>query len=122
MKRLLRWIGIALGSLAVLGIITYGVLYVLSERVLRRAYAVPTVVSSIPTDPASIIEGQRLATIHGCLGCHGKRERGSSVSSFWRRGNHFSFQSNSDGSQTPDFIVRETMVLREGGASAGQLA
>jgi mono/diheme cytochrome c family protein len=77
MKRLLRWIGIALGSLAGLVIIAYAVLYILSERVLRRTYEVPTVALSIPTDPASIIEGRRLATVHGCFaGCHGKQAGG----------------------------------------------
>jgi cytochrome c553 len=77
MKRLLRWISIALGTLVGLGIVAYTVVYVLSERILQRAYAVPTVALSIPTDPASIIEGQRLATIRGCFsGCHGKEAEG----------------------------------------------
>jgi cytochrome c553 len=76
-KRLLRWIGIALGSLAALGILAYAVMYVLSERVLRRTYEVPAVAVPIPTDPASIIEGRRLATIRGCFGgCHGKQAQG----------------------------------------------
>jgi mono/diheme cytochrome c family protein len=76
-KRLLRWIGIALGSLAALGILAYAVMYVLSERVLRRTYEVPAVAVPIPTDPASIIEGRRLATILGCFGgCHGKEAQG----------------------------------------------
>ena len=78
MKRLLRWIGIALGSIAGLVIAAYGVLYVLSERVLQHSYAIPTVALSIPTDPASIIEGRRLATIRGCVGgCHGKEAEGT---------------------------------------------
>ena len=77
MKRLLRWISIALGTLVGLGIVAYTVVYVLSERILRRTYAVPTVALSIPTDPASIIEGQRLATVRGCFsGCHGKGAEG----------------------------------------------
>lgn len=77
MKRLLRWIGTALGSLATLGIIAYVVAYVLSERVLRRTYEVPAVAISVPKDPASIIEGRRLATIRGSLsGCHGKQAEG----------------------------------------------
>ena len=78
MKRLLRWIGVALGSVAGLGIVAYAVVYVLSERVLRHTYAIPTVAISIPTDPASIIEGRRLATIHGCFGgCHGRQAEGA---------------------------------------------
>ena len=77
MRRLLRWIGIALGSLAALGILAYAVMYVLSERVLRRTYEVPAVAVPIPTDPASIIEGRRLAIIRGCFGgCHGKQAEG----------------------------------------------
>ncbi len=77
MKRLLRWIGIGLGSLAGLVIVAYAVAYVLSDRVLQHVYAIPAVAISIPTDPASIIEGQRLATVRGCVGgCHGKQAEG----------------------------------------------
>jgi cytochrome c553 len=77
MKRLLRWIGIALGSLAALGIAAYAVAYVLSERVLRRTYDRPAVTFSVPTDPASIAEGRRLAIVRGCFGgCHGKQAEG----------------------------------------------
>ena len=77
MKRLLRWTGIALGSLAGLGIIAYAVLYVLSERALQRTYRVPVVALSVPNDPASITEGRRLATVRGCFyGCHGKQAQG----------------------------------------------
>ena len=77
MSRFLRWIGITLGSLVGLGIVAYGVMYVLSERVLRRTYDVPAVALSIPTDPASISEGRRLATVRGCFsGCHGKQAEG----------------------------------------------
>jgi cytochrome c553 len=78
MKRLLRWIGIALGSLAGSGAIAYAVLYILSERVLQRTYAIPAVALSIPSDSASIIEGRRLATVRGCFsGCHGKEGEGA---------------------------------------------
>ena len=77
MKRLLRWIGIGFGSLVALGIIAYAVVYALSERILRHTFEVAAVAVSIPTDPASITEGQRLATIHGCFGgCHGKQAEG----------------------------------------------
>jgi mono/diheme cytochrome c family protein len=77
MKRLLRWTGMAIGTLAVLAIIACVVVYVLSERVLGRAYDVPPVAISIPTDPAAIDEGRRLAIIRGCFGgCHGKQVEG----------------------------------------------
>ena len=77
MKGLLRWIAIALGALVALGIIAFGVVYVLSERILRRTYEVPAAAVSIPTDPAAITEGRRLATIHGCFSdCHGRHGEG----------------------------------------------
>ena len=77
MKHLLRWIGVGLGSVAGLVMTAYAVVYVLSERVLQHTYTVPAVGISIPTDSASITEGRRLATVHGCLSCHGKRVEGT---------------------------------------------
>jgi mono/diheme cytochrome c family protein len=78
MNRLLRWIGTSLAALVGLVIVAYAVLYVLSERVLRRTYDKPTIALSIPRDPASIVEGRRLATIRGCFGgCHGKEAQGA---------------------------------------------
>lgn len=78
MKRVLRWIGIALASVAGLAVIAYAVLYVLSENALHRTYPVPAVSLSIPSDAESIREGQRLATVRGCLpGCHGKSGEGA---------------------------------------------
>jgi cytochrome c553 len=77
MKRVLRWTGVALGTLAGLGIAAYVVAYVLSERVLQHVYEIPAIAISVPTDSPSIIEGRRLATIRGCVGgCHGKQAEG----------------------------------------------
>src|SRR5215469_9067771 len=78
MKRLLRWIAIAVVALVALGIIAFGVVYVLSERILTRSYAVPPAALSIPTGPAAVTEGSRLTAIHGCLGsdCHGMHGEG----------------------------------------------
>lgn len=77
-KRLLRWLGVACAGLLVLAVVAYIVVYVRSERVLQHKYAVPAVTLSVPADPASIAEGQRQATIHGCFaGCHGKQAEGA---------------------------------------------
>jgi mono/diheme cytochrome c family protein len=77
MKRLLRWVGIALGGVAVLAIIACAVVYVVSERVLQKTYAIPSGAIAIPADPESIVEGRRLATVHGCFGgCHGRQAEG----------------------------------------------
>src|SRR6476661_9688913 len=77
MWHLLRWIGIAVGGLVGLSIVGYAVVYGLSERILRRTYEVPAVVLTIPTDPDSIREGRRLATVRGCFhDCHGTEAEG----------------------------------------------
>jgi cytochrome c553 len=62
----------------VIGLFAYIVVYILSERALRHTYPVAAVALSVPTDPASIAEGQRLATVRGCYGgCHGKKAAGA---------------------------------------------
>jgi hypothetical protein len=78
MKRVLRWIGVGFGLVAGLAIVAYAVVYVLSERVLTHTYAIPAVAITIPTDPAAVVEGRRLATVRGCVGaCHGKQAEGT---------------------------------------------
>lgn len=77
MNRLLRRTGIVLSTVAGLLIVASVTIYGLSERVLRHTYEVPGVALTIPTDPESIQEGRRLATIRGCFGgCHGKEASG----------------------------------------------
>lgn len=77
MERLPRWLRTGLLLLLGLVVLAVGVLYVLSERVVRRIYQEPLVDLVVPTDSQSIAEGQRLATIRGCSGgCHGERIEG----------------------------------------------
>jgi cytochrome c553 len=77
MTRALRWTGIAVGSLLGLAVLGYAIVYALSERVLRHTYPTPVIALNVPTDPQSIQEGRRLATIHGCVhDCHGKEVEG----------------------------------------------
>ena len=78
MKSVVRWAVVVLTSLIALIIVAYAVVYILSERILRRTYEVPTIAISLPTDAESIAEGRRLATIRGCYGgCHGKEAHGA---------------------------------------------
>lgn len=46
-------------------------IYVVSELKIREAHATPGNPVAVPSDPISIAEGERLARITGCLGCHG---------------------------------------------------
>ncbi len=66
--------GIGLIALAVLG----GYVW-LEQRVtwtLQRRYDVPLDTLTIPTDSASIAEGERQAWFHGCHGCHAPQLQG----------------------------------------------
>ena len=78
MRRLLRWTATVLGGLVGLTVVACAIMYVLSERVMRHTYDIPIASMTIPTDPASVAEGRRLATLRGCFhGCHGKEAEGA---------------------------------------------
>ena len=78
MKRVVWWIGVIVGGLVGLVVVAYTIVYVASERVLKRTYPIPVTSVPIATDPASIAEGGRLAMIRGCVGaCHGKQAEGT---------------------------------------------
>lgn len=67
-----------MGALLLLALLALAVVYALSERALDRVYPIPAVTLSVPDDPASVVEGRRLATIRGCVGgCHGKEGGGA---------------------------------------------
>ncbi len=77
MKRVLRWIGYAFAGVAALIVVAIAAVYARSEWILRRTYEFPAVALAIPTDPAAIAEGRRLAITRGCFnGCHGKEAGG----------------------------------------------
>ena len=64
----------ALSALAVLAIAAGGGYWWLGHRANAIATAtvpVPTDSVAVPTDPASLVEGERLAWLRGCHGCHG---------------------------------------------------
>ena len=78
MNRLLRWTGITIATLAVVVVIAYAAIYMISERTLGQTWPVQKVTLTLPTDPAAIDEGRRLATIRGCVNaCHGKSGEGT---------------------------------------------
>lgn len=73
MTKLLRRGGLVLGSMVALAIIAYGIVYLVSARMISRTYDIPAVAIVVPTDQAALDEGKRLATVYGCFaGCHGK--------------------------------------------------
>lgn len=71
MKKVLKWIGILLVGLVGLIVLIALAGYVASERRLNRAYEVAGRALTLPSDAASVAEGQRLTIIRGCVDCHG---------------------------------------------------
>lgn len=62
-----------LAVLLVLGLVAVGTVYALSARVIAgaRDVVVPPFTHPLPTDSASLAEGERFARVRGCTGCHG---------------------------------------------------
>lgn len=70
-KRIVRW---GLGILAVLVLVVAAVsaVYAVSSWRMGRAYSFRPPEVAVPTDPAAIAEGARLAITRGCVDCHGE--------------------------------------------------
>jgi mono/diheme cytochrome c family protein len=77
-KRILKWFGRAVAGLVAFLILAALVVYVLSERELRRQYTdVPLKDFTVSYDAESVSKGKRLATLYGCFNsCHGDRMQG----------------------------------------------
>jgi mono/diheme cytochrome c family protein len=71
MLKVLKWIAIVIGGLAAIILLAVGIVYGLSNARLDHTYTVQVQTVPIPTDQASIAYGKHLASIHGCMACHG---------------------------------------------------
>ena len=77
-RKIARFVGWGLASIAGLILLAVLVIYVWSEIILRRAYeAEPQPLVAAP--PALVAQGYRLARLHGCLSCHGEGLTGNEV-------------------------------------------
>jgi mono/diheme cytochrome c family protein len=79
MKKILKWAGITLGSLVVLLLVAYGVIYYSVQSRFDKQYEVAVQPIAIPTDSASIALGEHVAAIKGCNDCHGENYGGNVV-------------------------------------------
>ncbi len=71
MRRVLKWIGIVLGSLVGLLVVAVIVLNILSSRILNRTFNITAETITIPVDDASLARGEYLANAV-CTECHGE--------------------------------------------------
>ena len=71
--RVLKWVGIVLGSLVGLLVVALVVIYFVVGARLNKTYDIQPQVVAVPADPVSIERGRHLAeAITACQDCHGK--------------------------------------------------
>ena len=78
-RKIFKWIGIVLGSLIGLLVLAFVVLYTIGTvkwNKMHGPYDLPVEAISVPTDQASIVRGEHVATIHMCKDCHTDTWRG----------------------------------------------
>jgi len=78
MKKFLKWLGFVVAGVFAVAILTVVYVHFTFEREMTRQYKVAETLSvSLPTDPAEIAEGKRLAQLTGCTHCHGDNLAGA---------------------------------------------
>src|SRR5690348_14107693 len=78
-RTILRWLGRVAAALLVLVVVAVGAVYGLSERRFRSGFTVPEHALVVRTDPETIARGEHVATVRGCVECHGAGLRGNTV-------------------------------------------
>jgi cytochrome c553 len=68
--RILRWIGIVVGSLLAVVAVALGVIYALSQRRIAKHYDVTGHDVPVATDSATLALGEHVAITRGCTNCH----------------------------------------------------
>jgi mono/diheme cytochrome c family protein len=76
MLKVLKWIGIVLGSLLGLAILGVAIIYFVYGARMERRYTISPEAIAIPTDAASIERGRRLVVAAQCQDCHGENLAG----------------------------------------------
>lgn len=76
MRTLVKWLGLALGSVAGMLFLAVTTVYVLGSWKLGQRHDVSPAGVVVMSDAEIIAEGARLAKIYGCVGCHGPNLEG----------------------------------------------
>lgn len=72
LRKVLKWIGIVIGSLLVIILIFCAIVYFKTQSRINKKYEVKLQFLTIPVADSSLYqEGKHLAEIRGCTGCHG---------------------------------------------------
>ena len=68
--RVVKWIGIGVGSLLGLIVLALGVVYLLTQRRIDRRYEIAGHDVAVADDSATLARGEHVADVRGCRGCH----------------------------------------------------
>lgn len=79
LKKILKWVGIGLGTLLGIVLVALAVIYGISVMRLNKSYTVPATTLTVPTDAATVAEGKRQYFTRGCVDCHGDNGAGKMV-------------------------------------------
>jgi mono/diheme cytochrome c family protein len=71
-----RWVRRGLLAGAILLLAGYATVYGTSQRAVNRSYEAPLAEVAFAATPGLLAEGERLARIRGCIGCHGREMEG----------------------------------------------
>jgi len=77
MRKVLKWIGVILGTLVGLVLIAVAVVFGLSQTRLNQVYTYLDSEITIPSDRAAVERGQHIAQTRGCTECHGANLAGT---------------------------------------------
>jgi len=78
-KKVLKWIGLALGSLFSLLLLALVGVYILSTLRMNKQYSIQAMTLPVAADATAIAEGQRQFMTRGCVDCHGANGAGKPV-------------------------------------------
>lgn len=69
--KVLKWIGIVLGTIAAILLIFIAVTYFITEQHFNETYNIQAETVEVSADSSVIAHGKHVATIRGCIECHG---------------------------------------------------
>ncbi|MDX1592478.1 MAG: cytochrome c [Balneolaceae bacterium] len=70
--KILKWVGITLLTLVVILLIFIAVTYLITERHFNKTYQIDAETVEVTTDSSVVAHGKHVATIRGCVECHGE--------------------------------------------------
>ena len=79
MKRILNWIGIAVGGFLGIVVVALVVLYLLGGSKINETYEIDVKAVAIPAEAGSPEDGWPLAMVRFCQECHGDNLQGDIV-------------------------------------------